>query len=203
MQHFIYPEKQYMHVDLQGRFSVDHDDKHGEFKFTTVDDGVRVESRLTVERAAMLAGFLLSKHPVIVKGDAMAFSAATRACDAIHEPDFTVITPTNGLRATTEEQDAKDDDPDVEVTVTSPGPLSAKRAGKEFAEQLSKVWFAKDDPQLKVPDSAPADIGDLHPDQERRLTALREVADILTGRLNNERIFQWAEWVLNGDTPTN
>lgn len=192
MEHFIYPEKQYMHVDIHGRFSVDHDDKHGEFKFTTVADGVRVESRLTVERAAMLAGLLLSKHPAIVKGDAMAFSLVTRACDAIPEPDFTVVPASQDRLAKPEKQDTK-------VNVTAPDDLDAKRSTKTFADLVSRTWVAKDDEQ------EPEDVGDLHPDQERRLTALREAAEILagSGRLTHDRLIEWAAWILNGDTPAN
>lgn len=160
MQHFIYPENEYMHVDLHGRFAVEYNDDHEEFKFTTVADGVRVVNDLSVERAAMLAGYLLSKHPAIVKGDAMAFSAATRACDAIPEPDFTVITPGHELLATPEKQVAKDDEQE-------PG------------------------------------VGELHPDQERRLTALREASIIFGSDLSHDRIVGLAEWVLSGNAPTN
>lgn len=168
MQHFIYPENEYHNHDAVGSFTVDYDHEHEAFKFKTVVDGGRFVNHISVERAAMLAGFLLSKHPAIVKGDAMAFSRVTRACDAIPEPDFTVIPPVQGLRATTGEQDGDGDDQDV-----------------------------------KVPDSAPEDLGLLHPDQERRLTALREASIILGGRLSHERILEWASWILNGDTSTN
>lgn len=158
MQRFIYPYKQYINPSTTGSFVVDYDHENEEFLVRTRTVTGRVVNRISVERAAMLAGFILSKHPAIVKGDAMAFSLVTRACDAIHEPDFTVITPGHELLATTEEQDTKDDDQDT---------------------------------------------GDLHPDQERRLTALREATEILAGpgRLTHDRLLEWAEWILNGDTP--
>lgn len=158
MQHFIYPENEYRRYNSMGSIMAEYDHEHEEFKLETVTDSRRVVKHISVESAAMLAGFILSKHPAIVKGDAMAFSLVTRACDAIHEPDFTVITPTNGLRATTKEPDTQDDEQDT---------------------------------------------GDLHPDQERRLTALREASKLLAGRLNHDRLTEWAEWILNGDTSTN
>ena len=170
MQHFIYPKNQYMKPGTTGSFVVDYEPENEEFLVKTRTVTGWVVNRLSAERAAMLAGFLLSKHPAIVKGDAMAFSLATRACDAIHEPDFTVITPTNGLRATTGEP-----------------PLDGDG----------------DDQDVKVPDSDPEDLGRLHPDQERRLTALREANDIFAGRLTHDRLFEWVGWVLNGGTPAN
>lgn len=193
MQHFIYPENEYMRVDRHGRFAVEYNDDHEEFKFTSVADGVRVVNELSAERAAMLAGFLLSKHPAIVKGDAMAFSLATRACDAIHEPDFTVVPAGQDQLAKPEEQDAKDDEQGMKITITASDNLDAKRSTKTFADLVSRTWVAKDDEQEP-------DTGDLHPDQERRLTALREAAEILPGGwLNHDRILEWAEWILNGN----
>ena len=121
-------------------------------------DGVAVKTSLSLRDAARLAGFILSKHPAIINGDALAFATVTRACDAIPEADFTVIPPTNGLRATTKEPDTQDDEQDT---------------------------------------------GDLHPDQERRLTALREATEILGGRLYHDQLIECAEWILAGDTPTN
>lgn len=157
MQHFIYPENKYLNHDAIGSFEVEYDHEQDAFKFKTVDDGGQVVKHLSVERAAMLAGFLLSKHPAIVKGDAMAFSLVTRACDAIHEPDFTVITPGHELLAATEKQAAKDDEQEP-------------------------------------------DVGELRPDQERRLAALREANEILGGRLYHYQLLECADWILNGDT---
>lgn len=171
MQRFIYLENQYVHVYLDARLVVEYDHENEEFKFATVTDGGRVVNSLPVKQAAVLAGYLLSKHPAIAKGDAIAFTSVTRACDAIPEANFTVIPPpVRGLRATTGEQPLEGDG---------------------------------DDQDVKVPDSAPAGTGDLHPDQERRLTALREVSKLLAGRLSHERLSEWAGWVLNGDTLTN
>lgn len=191
MQHFIYPENKYQNHDAIGSFVVEYDHEHGEFKFKIVTDGGQVVKNLSAERVAMLAGFLLSKHPAIVKGDEMAFSTVTRACDAIHEPDFTVITPSQEQLAKPEEQDAT-------INVTALDSLDAKRATKAFADAMSNMWVAKDDEQEPV-------VGELHPDQERRLTALREAAEILagSGRLTHDRLIEWAAWILNGDTPAN
>lgn len=155
MQHYFYPKGEHVYL---GKVPFGYDHEREEFTLETVEDGRNLVRHISVDRAAVLAGFILSRHPAIVKGDALAFSVATRACDAIPEPDFTVITPTNGLRATTKEPDTQDDEQDT---------------------------------------------GELHPDQERRLTALREANGIFAGRLTNERLHEWAGWILNGDTPTN
>lgn len=170
MQHFIYPENQYKHTNNYGTLIVEHATDEDMIRATIVRSGVSKTIRLTPDQSLSLAAFILSKHPDVAKGETLAFSAETRACDAIPEPDFTVITPTNGLRATTGEP-----------------PLDGDG----------------DDQDVKVPESAPADTGDLHPDQERRLTALREVSKLLAGRLSHERLSEWTGWVLNGDTPTN
>lgn len=156
MHHFVYPEQQYRRTNAFGTLIVEHDPDNDMIRATITKNGGSMTIRITPESAAVLAGFLLSKHPAIVKGDAVAFSLATRGGDGIPEPDFTVITPTNGLRAGIEEPVTKDDQ----------------------------------------------DTGDLHPDQERRLTALREAAEILAGdgRLTHDRLLEWADWILNGDT---
>lgn len=218
MKHYIYPENKYRYERASGgrALEVEHfpDDDTILAMITSISGGMTI--RLTTEAAAMLAGFILSKQPAIVKGDAMAFSSATRACDAIPEPDFTVIG--QGELAPTEEPDTKDDDQDVKVTVTSPDPESAKRAGKAFAAHLSNKWVAKDAslPHTTHPSpviteaqheelrrlqaaDAPEDLGLLHPDQERRLTALREANDILGGRLTHDRLLECAGWILDGN----
>lgn len=182
MQHFIYPENQYKNVRAHGTFTVNYD--HDAF-MVKISGGMTV--LLTTEAAAMLAGFILSKHPAIVKGDAMAFSLATRACDAIHEPDFTVITPGHELLAKPAVQDTKDDE---QPHATHPSPILTEA---QYG-QLGLIQAAA---------NAPADTGLLHPDQERRLTALREASKMLAGRLNHERLTEWAGWILNGDTLTN
>lgn len=160
MQHSSYPEKQYRRTNAFGTLIVEHDPDDDMIRATITKNGGSMTIRLTPESAAVLAGFLLSKHPAIVKGDALAFSTATRACDAIPEPDFTVITPGHELLATPEKQVAKDDEQE-------PG------------------------------------VGELHPDQERRLTALREASIIFGSDLSHDRIVGLAEWVLSGNAPTN
>ena len=160
MHHFIYPENQYKYErpNAGGTLTVEHvpDDDTIRATITKISGGMTI--RLTTEDAAMLAGFILSMHPAIVKGDTMAFSVSTHSCDAIPEPDFAVI-PYEWL--------AKPKEPDT-----------------------------KDDEQ---------DTGELHPDQERRLTALREAAEILAGpgRLTHDRLTEWVGWILNGDTTIN
>lgn len=235
MQHFIYPENQYKRTDAYGTLKVEYDPDDNQIRIIIVKTSGGKMIRLPMEAAAMAAGFILSKHPAIVKGDAMAFSSVTRACDAIPEPDFTVTPPGHELLAKSEKQDTKDDDQDVKVNVTSPDPESAKRATDAFADHLSNMWVAKDDPLKDTPHPSPViteaqyeelrrlqadaptdasavvsrtwvakdddqDTGDLHPDQERRLTALREANEILGGRLYHDQLLECAEWILNGDT---
>lgn len=186
MQHFVYPEQQYRRTNAFGTLIVEHDPDNDMIRATITKNGGSMTIRLTPDSAAVLAGFLLSKHPAIVKGDALAFSGATRACDAIPETDFTVIPPGHELLA-------KPEKPDTTINVTAPDNLDAKRSTKTFADLVSRTWVAKDDEQEP-------DTGDLHPDQERRLTALREVSKLLAGRLSHERLSEWAGWILNGDT---
>lgn len=188
MQHFVYPEQQYRRTNAFGTLIVEHDPDNDMIRATITKNGGSMTIRLTPDSAAMLAGFLLSKHPAIVKGDAMAFSPVTRACDAIPEPDFTVITPGHELLAKPEKQDTT-------INVTAPDNLDAKRSTKTFADLVSRTWVAKDDEQEP-------DTGDLHPDQERRLTALREASKLLAGRLSNERLIEWAGWILYGRADT-
>ena len=158
MQHFIYPEQQYKCTYDYGTLKIDHDLRDDLIRVIIIDSSGSRMIRLPAEAAARVAGFMLSKHPAIVKGDAMAFSGATRACDAIPEPGFTVITPGHELLAKPKEPDTKDDE---------------------------------------------QDIGDLHPDQERRLTALREANEILGGRLYHDQLIECAEWILAGNDSTN
>lgn len=159
MQHSSYPEEQYRSTGVGYGILVYQEPDKSRFTFiVNGPDGVAVKTSLSLRDAARLAGFILSKHPAIINGDALAFATVTRACDGIPEPDFTVITPGHELLATSEKQDAKDDDQDT---------------------------------------------GDLHPDQERRLTALREASKLLAGRLYHDQLIECAEWILAGDTPTN
>lgn len=175
MQHSSYPEEQYRSTGVGYGILVYQEPDKSRFTFiVNGPDGVAVKTSLSLRDAARLAGFILSKHPAIINGDALAFATVTRACDGIPEPDFTVITPGHELIATAEEQDTQDDDQGTKGAPADTG-------------------ITKDD----------QDTGDLHPDQERRLTALREASKILGGRLGQERLIEWAGWILAGDTPTN
>lgn len=145
--------------ELEGKeWRIAADTHRGMIRFTSHAEGAGVEIMLDPRIAARLAGFILVHNPAIKGGEALVFRSVTNGCEAIPEADFTVIPPTNGLRATTKEPDTQDDEQDT---------------------------------------------GDLHPDQERRLTALREATEVLGGRLYHDRLIECAEWILAGDTPTN
>ena len=167
-------------VSADGGYTVLVDQKFGGFI-----------TSLTSDQALRLAGYILATHPEAAGSEdfeGLAFAPATASCEELPHPDFVVVPPVDGTEHT--------------------NPLQCRA---DLSERLDRVFSKIGQSAGLAPASAkseppaadePEDVGLLHPDQDRRVTALREARDILGPHQDPGQLRWFAEWILDGRPET-
>lgn len=148
-------------------------------------DGTLYNAHLSQDQALRLAAYILATHPEAAGRDdfeGIAFAPTTASCEELPRPDFVVLPAAPAA------------DYKAEVNGTLP------------PDRRDIPWYSfrpEQEPRPSAPDAAePEDLGLLHPDQDRRLTALREAREILGRYVPGGHVLKLAEWILTGTAAT-
>lgn len=192
MRQVIYRPDRYVAETESSRLVVACDPKTSTYAVYPEDEETTM-GRLPLDgdQALRLAAYILATHSEAAGGEnfeGLAFAPSTTSCEELPHPDFVVVPPVDG--------DAHSDPLQYRAEVN-------RRLGAAFSKMAEAINNGPASTESEPPAAdEPEDLGLLHPDQDRRLTALREAREILGRYAPGGQVLELAEWILTGTAAT-